>query len=390
MTAEPTLARDLGLDLRLGRALEERARAEGGYSKLAHAITRCIPRGERVARRGNSPALAIDRRRLRALAKGELKTVLSIRELSYLNYYLEPFGDGLAHRPIFDRVDPLHALAETGRMTFLLGTKPDANDPEDEPKEREKERNERQNISHWDTVGMALIQNALNTVESHVRVTIQDVPLQKEERDARALLRTPDIKALFETSGPSLVVIGSSRINPVAEAALAIMLGHTPFKVASTEQTLLKRFAFIWNPARPYVHPSALHLSSKHIANAYPDAARAVDEDFASALAIGDDVYLDELSYQGEGTTYGICAVQRRSKGQVWMVISGLTGVATYVGAKTIGRLKHGLHEPHKGRNSPIYWGLIRAQVPKTDHLASLREFTDEQIIPQDPILPVD
>ena len=69
----------------------------------------------------------------------------------------------------------------------------------------------------------------------------------------------------------------------------------------------------------------------------------------------------------------------------MWVVVSGVTGVGTYVAAKLVGQLSTGLDEPHTNRNSPVYWGLVRARVPAHEArpLTSQREFTDERILPQ-------
>ena len=270
--------------------------------------------------------------------------VLSLRELVYIDRYLDRFREGLAYHPIFRRIDTLHALAETGEVTFLLGTKPEG-----------EGEGERQNISHWDTLGMAEIQRGLNSAETHIRINLQDVPLQPSAEKTRSLLNEGNLRELLGEGGPSLVIIGSSRINPAAEAALAIMLGLKPFEDIALAARRKQPFSFVWNEDRPYVYKSALHLSSANIAADYAVAARQVDDDEASALSIRGEVYLDELSCEGFGSTYGICAVQRRSNGKVWVVLSGLTGVSTYVASKQIAQLSNGLNEPHTGRNSPIY-----------------------------------
>ena len=104
---------------------------------------------------------------------------------------------------------------------------------------------------------------------------------------------------------------------------------------------------------------------------------------------MGDRVCLDELSGRDRnhdsGETFGICAVQRRERGQVWVVVSGVTGVSTYVCAKLVSKLPTLLHEAHIGKASPVYWGLVSVKVREHGgrSLAGQREFHEERITAQ-------
>ena len=71
---------------------------------------------------------------------------LSVDDLAAIDIYLEPFGEGLSYRPLFDKPDVLQALANSGRVTFLVGT------------EGEEEGG---NFPHWDVLAMAELQRSL-------------------------------------------------------------------------------------------------------------------------------------------------------------------------------------------------------------------------------------
>ena len=374
--------RPLPHELWLGNALKTRMEDEGGFAGLARAITESVPREERVfsrqkptrrkQRAGDTDApVLIDRRRLMAIAKASPNVVLSLRELSYLDRYLAPFGKGLAYNPIFQGSNLLEVLAQTEHVDVLLGTKPEQ---------------ERQNISHWDVLGLAEIQRGMQDLRLQVRIDIHDVPLCSTTEGTRESLEAEALSSLLREDGNSLVVIGSSRSNPAADAVLCRMLGRPPFSGAPNDKRGLP-FHFVWAEGLLYVHESALHLGPDDIREIDPHAADLIAARKYSALAVGETVYIDTLSHweRSWGDTVGICAVQRRSNGKLWVVVSGVTGVATYVAAKHLRELSTRLHEPHTGRNSPVYWCVVRVSVPEdgTGLLTSRRRFPGSHILPQ-------
>jgi hypothetical protein len=345
----PTVARArLAHELKLSQVLKRRMEAEGGYLPLARAISNSVPEAERGVERD----VLIDRRKLKALIDGDPDTALSLRELSYLDRYLDRFGEGLAHNPIFDHDDLLRTLAKTGNVTFLLGTKPDG---------------PRLDVSHWDVLAMAWLQRGINASDLSVRFEIIDVQLRSEGPE----------DSLFGDHGPSLVAVGSSQSNAISEKMLCKMLGRDAQR---------SPFGFVWSPERQEGVPeSPLKLGVEP-----PDArtARELKRAQASALVGEEKVYLDELSRIREGgrcygKTYALCAAQRRRSGKIWLVLAGVTGVATYVAAKLVGDLQTRLHEPATNRHSPVYWGVAEAHVPEylEEPLTSQRDFPNEAIV---------
>lgn len=395
---DPAPPDSLPHELWLAEALGKRKDAEGSYVALARAITDSVPPDERFFTRekrkrselqkpDGGARVLIDRRRLKAIVQAKPNVELSLRELGYLDRYLARFGEGLAYHPIFRGSNLLETVARTGTVDCLLGTKPER---------------ERQNISHWDVLGLAEIQRGIQASKLPVSIDIHAVPLHESAQDTRESLESETLSFLLRDDGNSLVVIGSSRSNPAADAILCRMLGRPPFSEERDDKRGLP-FHFVWDDSLPYVHASALHFGSADVGRVDARSARLIEAIRYAALVVGDAVHVDTLSKRASDDlsqrtgeeppqrtvdwdeTFGICAAQRRKSGKVWVVVSGLTGVATYVAAKLVGKLPIGLDEPHRNRNSPVYWGLVRASVPVHEPLplTSQREFTDERILPQ-------
>jgi hypothetical protein len=142
-------------------------------------------------------------------------------------------------------------------------------------------------------------------------------------------------------------------------------------------------FHFAWKPGLDHVFPSYFHLYGDEISPRDPDAAKAVRERDASAVVTGDAIFLDRVHPGRTGYTYGLCVAQRRRRGQVWLILAGVTGIATFVAAKLVKNLTMRLHEETRDQDSDIYWAVIRARVeedPKRP-LASIRTFAEEAIV---------
>jgi hypothetical protein len=374
-------------ELWLGEMLGKRKELEGSYVALARAITESVPPDERFFSREKrkrsehgddaGARVLIDRRRLKAIVEAKPNVELSLRELGYLDRYLSRFGEGLAYRPIFRGSNLLETLARTGNVDFLLGTKPEQ---------------ERQNISHWDVLGMADIQRGIQSSNQPLRMDIRDVPLSTSHSLTRQSLESEALSFLLREPEHSLVVIGSSRSNPASDAILCRMFGRTPFSSEPADKLGLP-FHFVWDESLPYVYKSALHFDLDDVHRVDANSAKMIRALNCAALVVDDTVHIDTLSQRprdgaavapvGGEATFGICAAQRRKSGKLWVVVSGVTGVGTYVAARLVGQLSTGLDEPHDKRNSPVYWGLVRAVVPELAGrpLTSQREFNDPRIL---------
>jgi hypothetical protein len=373
---------------RLARVLSERRDREGSYAALAEAIEKSNPARpaagpkpspipspkpdqgrdegkQRKSKRG------VDRRKLKALVEGDPNVVLSVRELRAIDVYLDRYGQGLAYVPLFERPDLLQTLADSGRVTFLLASKPEEG---------------LRYFSHWDVLAMAEIQRGINPSEMSVRFDIQDVLLQETQQKAAGSSKMGGWSELLGDQGPSLVCLGSTRTGPAAEAMLCRMFEVPEFEDPPPADKQRIPFHFVWKPMLPYVFSSHFHLGSVDLFSRDLDAANTVRERRASAIVTAEDVFVDRVYPERIGDTYGVCVVQRRKRGQVWLVLAGITGVATFVAAKLAKSLTTRLHEQEAGQNSDVYWAVIRARLPDVPDdpdrpLASVRTFAEEAIV---------
>lgn len=368
--SDPPSPRDT--DLRLARVLADRRDKEGGYSALARAINDSARDGPRADSAEDDHKLKFDRRKLKSIIEANKNLVLTLKELRALDRYLERYGEGLSYVPLFQKPDLMQTLAESGRVTFLLGSKP------------QEDEGELRHFSHWDVLAMAEIQRAINPSEVIVRFDIQDVRLQKGLQETReSVTQTGGWTQLFDDRGPSLVCLGSSRTSPAAEFMLSKMFQRPPFKDAPAAKRHELPFHFVWNPDLRYVFPSSFRLHIADISGVNPDAAELIASGEASALVTADDVLIDRVTPRRWGNTYGVCVAQRRRRGQVWLALLGITGAATFAAAKLAKNLATRLHEKNRSRDSDVYWAVILARVPKerTGAFVDLRRFDEETII---------
>jgi hypothetical protein len=335
-------------ELRLAKTLGERLAKEGSYMALAQAISEA--NGIYTDEDGNRPKDAVDRRKLKSIVDNDEKLTFSVVELRALDRYLERYGHGLAYSPLFSKPDLLQSLADYGDVTFLLGSKPE-------------EDHFRVNFSHWDVLAMGEIQRSVNAFAPRVFFDIREVRLQPDVDGARRSVDESKCAQLLAEDGPSVVSLASSRRNPASDMMLSMMCGCEPFEDVPLTQKRSLPFHLVWPPGRDPVLPSSFHLSSGDVERYDERAAEIVRNERASALVVGDEVWVDELTRRGYGPTYGVCVAQRRRRGQVWMVLAGLTGPATYAAARLVKKMGTSLQRDDHGGNSPVYYTLIRGNV---------------------------
>lgn len=350
---------------RLGQVLQERMSKEGSFAALARAITLANRDGTSSSRK--KPRDAIDRRKLKSLVEGGKGAVLTFDDLCALDRYLEVFGEGLSSRPILQKPDLMQALASCGRLTFLIGSRPEE---------------DRGVVSHWDVLAMAEIQRELGLSEVGPRLDIQTVPVDLNFEVARKALERHDALGLLDDNGPSLVCLGSARSNLFAELMLCRMFGYAAFKGADLPDGANPPFFLAWNPSLQYLCPSHFHVGPEALMTHSAHDAELVRNNEASILVASGKHYTDRVTPRKWGETYGLCIAQRRPRGQVWLLLLGITGVSTYVAAKHANRLATRLNESPHGQTSDIYWGIVSGKVAKEQRqdLIHLRELAEEQI----------
>jgi hypothetical protein len=363
----------LDWDFRLARILGERKDQEGSYLALEKAIEDANapdPGGDPSRR---APKRKVDRRKLTRLIEGDSEVAFSASELRSLDAYLEQYGEGLAYVPIFEKPHLMQALADSGQVTFLLGSKSDS-EREGEPRY----------FSHWDVLAMAEIQRGINASEGGVRLDIQDAML---EGRLEALVGSPDQsgwEGLLEDPGPSLVCLGSSRTSPATEVMLCRMFDCPPNADVPEGEERKLPFHFVWGSALSHDLPSCFRLRSKELKKTDPTTADLIEAGAASALVTKERVFVDTVNQTQKGDTYGVCIAQRRKGGQVWLIVAGITGAATYATAKLARNLATRLHEQKRGVDSDIYWAVVRAHVTSDPNLPanSVRNVTKEEFEP--------
>jgi hypothetical protein len=351
--------------LRIGRVLEVRRLAEGGYKALAEKITEadCRARGTRKA----GPEV-IDRRKLKAIIDQEPGVSLSFRQLVALDHYLEQFGEGLARWPILLRPTLLSALGESPRITFFLGAKFE---------KARKNRISHSYLSRWDVSALREVQRDLNRMGKGGRIDFTDILLEDSPKKAAESLRSGWTR-LLGPSGPSLVCLGAPRANHAAELMLSQMFGFPPLARTPVDEA---------GPPFHFVRPRSAHLGVPSAFAAHEDDVAHLDEEIAGKVAAGEAWALrvgERLHAAEEGratiTTYGVIAAQRRPTGQIWIVLGGLSGPGTDAAARCLEPLPISLPVPAGKGPTPVLWSVVRAKV-RSDKKRGLRELVDARLL---------
>ncbi|MBW2422189.1 MAG: hypothetical protein JRH19_26900 [Deltaproteobacteria bacterium] len=360
---EPTRASELAgtgtSKLRISAVLAARRKLEGSYTKLEKAIKNAIaPEGMAPSNVEGAPRF-VDRRKLKSIVENDPKLVLSIGELRAIDLYLEHFGHGLAYNPLFEKRELLRHVADSGRVSFLLGSKIDESDPF------------RINISHWDFLSLDHIQTGVLGISPNVNTKSHEVLMRKEHGRARRDLGDERLNELFDNRGPSLVCLGSSRGNQMAEWMLCRMAEEPRvFQDAGPAARADLPFRFVWSSEHhSYVMPSQFHMHGAEADRENPEVGEAVLQRGAACLRHAGGYEIDELTdgSKGEGWTYALCAAQRRERGRVWLLVAGLTGPATYAASRWVDRMATDLDVLSEQDRSRVHWSIVRAEARKVE-----------------------
>jgi hypothetical protein len=324
--------------LRLSEALQEVAR-QAGY---------CVE-GERPL---------FDRRNLQAFVMDGSDMALTFVKMDVLDAFLraefrQPFAS------LFEPAQLLPALLADDHIKIFLGAQPRVVPPD----------TKRTDLSHWDSRAMQEFFALINKVSGRVKLDFEDVLFEWPSRaDALPYARELDVAG----SRTSIVSIGSQRASPVTELMLARMFDVEPFRARPVRSHPLP-FQFLWDDGD---YPSAF---SGHIA-----VPRKRADDCASgrapwALRIGTRIHRLER-FVPRSKTFGVLAAQRRSTGngtsQLWLVIAGLSGPGTTAAARFVGDAALSVPRVADGKNSPVMWMAVEADVTLTSAAGDNREIT--------------
>jgi hypothetical protein len=238
------------------------------------------------------------------------------------------------------------ALVATPKVVFMLGAKP-----------RTEER--RNDVSHWD---------ALSLAELLTRCSKQDL---KHEFDIRYGLWHATVNPQHITTEPwygilqedqsSVVSIGSSLVSLSSEVMLARMMEVAPFISPGSQFLNQLPFFFAWRWKAAGKFQSAFGLSPQELQSLDSKVANEVRRNRASAFVLGRTAY----SVAAKGKSWimlGIIAAQRRAAGNVWLVVSGLAGPATFAAALKVKDIVEELPWS-MGKPSKVLWVPVRVHV---------------------------
>jgi hypothetical protein len=141
---------------------------------------------------------------------------------------------------------------------------------------------------------------------------------------------------------------------------LASMFDEEPFRTRDSPSP----FCFIWDQVSPS-YKSAFALEWRDIEERDAGLARSIDRRKDLALLVGKKKYLVRRKDEGDWNVYGVIAAQRRASGQVWVVVSGLSGPATLGSAMALASQHSDAipESPKRGTHSPVLWALVKTPV---------------------------
>ncbi|MBL9139795.1 MAG: hypothetical protein JNK85_28250 [Verrucomicrobiales bacterium] len=285
------------------------------------------------------------------------RTHLTLPQLVALHLYFSTRSGGLDKIPIFSRRRLLDALQEQSEITVLIAAKSLVR--------------RQTHYTRWDS-------RALNTTKSLLLRRFQEFgrevspPPAIDEVDV--LLR-PEGKnrpyaadrwhRLIVEDRRTLISIGSPRASLASELLLASMFGVKPFgdRTVTVHDPRLP-FQFVWPPDRSFPAQSTFALEPKDIAKQSARLSDQVRRGGSAAIAYRHQFLAAPASHAGGWDTFGVLCAQHRPNGNLWVVLSGLSGPATLAAAEVLAEIEP---EPPpatgNGAPPPVLWGLVEARL---------------------------
>jgi hypothetical protein len=308
-------------------------------SALARAIKDANPSS--ASGRGNSTFSA---KKLQHLDAGQ-PIPISLDELEAFDAYLDKKCGGRRVADLLAADTALEALARSKRVLFLYGAKP-------------VERGTY--VSCWDVRALTHLMRAIQQRQPECSFEIQEVPLYDRLLPASELANALQERwGLLLEGGPSVVCLGSTRACLVTELLLSQMFTAAPFRKEVALQNTNLPFLFLWSRqqyeeipstfARPYQpqNASAGSPPNRFAAMSFSGEVKPVDRDRET---------FDE---------YAVVAAQRRTKGQIFAVVAGLTGPGTFAAAQLLDTRGFSLPDPLPDGRSRVAWIAVKAAVRK-------------------------
>lgn len=281
-------------------------------------------------------AATIDRRKLDQIARGNEAVNLRLWELRVLASYFErKYGIDLSETPVFEKLSFYEPLTKGGKVSFLLGLRPDASE-------------RASSLRLWDLRSMTAIANAAYQTGHRI------------ELDWRFVESAPINVLEGKSEGWNFVSIGSPRANIASEILLSKMFGVAPFQSEAEHPRLTLPFSFVW--PQPLRSTFATSVSSLHAPVGDAELA-ALKSGRASAMLINKRAHVVHLTYM-QATIPGVIAAQRMIDERIVVVVAGLSGPATFGAANLLKNLTAELppYSPDPER-AAVVWAAVGVHV---------------------------
>jgi hypothetical protein len=261
-------------------------------------------------------------------------------------YFRATQGISFQHTPILESRGIYEALGDKQRLVFMYGAKP-------RPEEQ------RTDNSRWDTRSNGELIQQFTLAGGQHKIESMDV-LWSHPVDP-AVIRAEPWFHVIEDDQASIVSIGSPLAALSSEVIMARMFGVTPFMPPKVTKRHQVPFFFVWLHKIAADFRSAFGLSVEDLETDHPSLSERVQSNASTAVVIGDEVR-ESPTLANEWTMYGIIAAQRRAAGNVWLVVAGLHGPATFGAATVVKDICEELPWPSKGK-STVLWVPVKVLV---------------------------
>ena len=320
----------------------------------------------------NGGGRAAEPRKLAAIISGEPKS-LTLPDLEAIDNFLRPFGQSLADLPLLDADTITRALVELEEVVFFMAS---------------RHVNDREFVSVWDIRVYSAIAERIRQRWPKTRVIL------REEQGCQLVEKAhpqPDWSSLIADAEASYCCLGAPLAFGLAEHMLALMFNVPPFKPLPKAGHRLP-FHFIWYPPPGEALenasvPSHFVLSADDLTDlsrtpAEKELAEAVRQRRAQAFLLEGQIYPVRLD-QAQWKDYGVIVAQRRKKGQLWVVVAGLSGPSTLAAAKLLDAIRLDLPESGVGDVSPPIYAVVESAVRTSPRKASgeRRELLDQKLL---------
>jgi len=345
--------------LRLAKILEEHKRRCGSLARLSDEITEA-----------NDGQRSIEKRKLNSIIKSKAKS-LTLADIEALDVFLTRFGQSLARLPLLDTNGIVQALVEKGKVDIFVPT-------------RVLER--RDYTSVWDVRALSGIVESINRRWPTTRIGLQE----EAERSAACAPPDEDWAKLVDDLEASCCCLGSPLVFGLAEYMLAEMFGVQPFVPLPKIHPKLP-FHFVWyadpdkskrKNRQSHFALTAKDLTAGELTLPAADLPQAISERKAQAFLVGETIYPVQLD-QPKRKDYGVVVAQRRERGQIWVVIAGLSGPGTYAAARLLDELTVTLPGSELGEVAPPVFAVVESAVRMNSSKTSgdVREVVDQRIL---------